>query len=88
MLERLRVKLGRPVVITSGHRCAKHNAKEGGAQNSQHIYGKAVDIYCPSSTERHEVLTAALSLGFSGVGIKKEIIHLDIREDAPVCFLY
>ncbi len=31
------------IVITGPNRCNKHNAKVGGAKNSQHIYAKAVD---------------------------------------------
>jgi len=30
--------------INSGCRCAKHNQAEGGAPDSQHLYGKAADI--------------------------------------------
>ena len=31
------------VQITGGNRCAEHNASIGGAENSQHIYGRAAD---------------------------------------------
>jgi len=33
-----------PTTITSGLRCAKHNASQGGASASRHMSGKAVDI--------------------------------------------
>lgn len=35
---------GRPISITSGYRCPKHNAKIGGAKNSFHMRGQAADF--------------------------------------------
>lgn len=35
----------KPVVITSGCRCSKHNAQVGGVQGSRHVLGKASDFY-------------------------------------------
>ncbi len=32
------------IVVTSGNRCPKHNHHIGGAPNSQHQYGKALDF--------------------------------------------
>lgn len=36
---------GNQLIITSGCRCAKHNAKVGGVQGSRHVLGKAADFY-------------------------------------------
>ena len=35
----------KPVIILSGNRCKSWNDKQGGADTSQHIVGKAVDFY-------------------------------------------
>lgn len=43
-LEVIREEFGAPVIINSGCRCAKHNAKVGGAAASQHLLGTAADI--------------------------------------------
>ena len=43
-LQPLRDKLGKPVVILSGFRCAALNSKVGGKPNSQHLTGEAADI--------------------------------------------
>lgn len=44
-LEALRAFVdNRPIIITSGHRCAAHNAAVGGATDSKHITGRAADI--------------------------------------------
>lgn len=46
ILESIRSHFGdRPVIITSGCRCAKHNAEVGGVQGSRHVLGKASDFY-------------------------------------------
>ncbi len=44
-LKRLRSHLGnRPIIVTSGYRCERHNAEVGGAAASDHLYGWAADI--------------------------------------------
>jgi len=44
VLTDVRETFGVPLVITSGNRCAKHNANIGGAPNSSHVLGLAVDF--------------------------------------------
>ena len=44
LLEPLREKIMKPIIITSGYRCDTLNKKVGGARTSQHRYGQAVDI--------------------------------------------
>lgn len=45
--ELLRNFLNMPLVINSGYRCQKHNAKVGGLDNSFHKLGAALDIQVP-----------------------------------------
>jgi len=40
----IRRAAGAPITVTSGFRCAKHNARVGGAQTSRHMIGCASDI--------------------------------------------
>lgn len=47
ILQPLRDQLGKPIVITSGYRCAALNAIVGGASNSLHKQGFAADIRSP-----------------------------------------
>ena len=44
ILEPLRIHYGRPIIVTSGFRCAKLNKAVGGSSTSQHVKGEAVDI--------------------------------------------
>lgn len=46
-LDRVRVILGAPVHISSGHRCAELNARVGGSLKSAHMFGRAADFTCP-----------------------------------------
>ena len=46
ILQPLRDALGKPITITSGFRCHKLNKLVGGAENSQHKSGEAVDFWC------------------------------------------
>ena len=46
VLDPVREKLGKPVVVNSGYRCEKHNIEVGGVRNSQHLRGEAVDVTC------------------------------------------
>lgn len=50
VLEPLRLKLDKPVKVNSGFRCPTLNKAIGGARTSQHMEGKAADIYVPDMT--------------------------------------
>ena len=43
-LQPIREKLGKPMIITSGYRNSQVNKLVGGASNSQHTKGQAVDF--------------------------------------------
>ncbi|ASJ79149.1 peptidase [Ruegeria phage vB_RpoMi-V15] len=78
-LDHIRRALRVPLVIHSGARCARHNARVGGALLSQHVKGRAVDIRWP---EGHQ--SALLGLlqrnGVRGIGIYPTFVHADWRE--------
>lgn len=40
----LREEYGKPIIVLSGARCPNHNKKVGGAPNSAHCEGRAVDV--------------------------------------------
>src|SRR5437764_10687530 len=46
-LEIVRTLLGHPIHVNSGYRSLKLNTAVGGAPNSAHLTGRAVDFTCP-----------------------------------------
>lgn len=78
-LERLRILLGNlPIIINSGFRSAVSNTAVGGAEDSQHLFGNAADITVPPLTMR-EIADGALKVGFTGIGIYPNHVHVDVR---------
>ncbi len=44
LAEQVRTHFGKPVTVSSGVRCTRHNANVGGVANSRHLSGKAMDF--------------------------------------------
>lgn len=81
-LQAVRDILGRPVIVTSGCRCGKHNAAIGGARNSLHVRGQAADIRVGGMTPREVYHTAVRRVpALAGVGVSDQgnFLHVDIR---------
>jgi zinc D-Ala-D-Ala carboxypeptidase len=76
-LQRARDLLGRPMRLNSGHRCAIHNARVGGAPLSQHkLIAFDVSLH---GHDRQAVLAALLQAGFGSFGFYATFIHTDVR---------
>mgnify|MGYP000583100622 CR=1 FL=1 len=79
-LQQLRDKLGVPLVINSAYRCPERNKQVDGADNSQHLYGKAADISLHTiPMDIIEIKALAKKVGFNGIGLYNTFIHLDVR---------
>ena len=83
-MESVRVTLGNnPIHISSGYRSPPLNARVGGAYNSAHMVGRAVDFVCPGYGTPLEVCQR---LSDAGVPFDKLIleagrwVHLQIAE--------
>jgi len=63
VLEPLREAYGKPIYVTSGYRCPKHNAAVGGVKNSQHMAGEAADIHTGSPDENLKLAKLVVELG-------------------------
>lgn len=76
-MECLRAAIGnRPILVSSGYRCEKHNKNVGGAKNSYHMKGKACDIRVNGNmAELQKMADRIFSNG--GVGIYKTFVHVD-----------
>ena len=82
MLIAIREEFDRPMIITSAFRCAAYNNKIGGAKDSPHLHGKAVDV-AVNYEDAYDLLSIALQHGMTGIGVKQKglasgrFIHLD-----------
>lgn len=81
ILEKLRAYFGKPITITSGLRCKKHNAEVGGVSNSQHQYGKAADIYI-AGVDKAKIKAKAYEYGakycYYGTSGMGEAVHINV----------
>ena len=71
--------------VNSGFRDAATNAKAGGAKQSQHLHGNAMDLNTKSLSDetKADVMDAALSSGAKGIGVYGSgALHVDTRENA------
>ncbi len=80
LAEKVREHFGEPVLVSSGVRCAAHNAAVGGVSNSRHLRGKAMDFAVKGRTSV-EVLRYVNQL--SGIryayAIDSSYIHMDVE---------
>ena len=83
MLDQVRHLAGVPMVITSAYRDPEHNRRVGGASNSAHLRGTAVDVGITDSVSRYLILAAAIQVGFRRIGVGNSFIHLDVDEELP-----
>ena len=83
-LQELRNYLGKPITISSGYRTDSYNKQCGGADNSYHLKGQAVDIYCTGVKPIVIALWAEFN-GLGGIGIylnrSQEFVHIDTRDN-------
>lgn len=83
-LEKIRSRLGEPIYVSSGWRTVGHNKKVKGSPNSQHLYGKAADIWSKvfSPKEIYDLIEQFISAGVmtqGGLGLYNNFVHYDIR---------
>lgn len=85
-LQTIREIAARPVILTSGYRCAAHNQRVGGRLRSFHTQGMAADVRCRSHEEFEEIESAARripAVGAIGSYPAQGYLHLDLRRRAP-----
>ncbi len=82
LLQQIRDKFGKAVVINSGYRTKKHNKAVGGASNSYHTQGKAADIAVKGVSARRVAQYAEIA-GASGIGWYEVdgFTHIDTRSN-------
>ena len=78
-LDNLRHDVGIPFIITSSFRTPEYNELIGGASQSKHMEGIAVDISCTNGDDRLAIVWAAIEHGFT-IGVGRTFLHLDTRQ--------
>lgn len=77
LCEQVREMNGGPVRVISGCRCAAHNKKEKGSPKSQHMQGRAADLFVKDPVKIYYKLIEQYNC--FGVGLYKTWIHVDSR---------
>lgn len=80
-LQTIRTTLNKPMRITSGFRCIKRNAEVGGSRNSAHLRGQAADFTCVNSRDRFIIISTAIQIGITRIGIGATFLHLDTADE-------
>jgi LysM repeat protein len=73
---------GQPIKVKWGYRDQRTNRQVGGARNSAHIYGKALDL-CLDSPSRESIkklITISSKYNILGIGVYSDaqVLHIDI----------
>lgn len=87
-LDELRENCGFPFIITSGYRSPSHSIEAKKNSPGTHAQGIAADIRARNGAERHIIVKTAMKMGFTGIGVAKSFIHVDIRATTPVVWSY
>lgn len=88
-LEVIRAELGEPIRIMSGYRTPEHNQAVGGARDSRHVHGDAIDGTCrnKSPAEVHAAVLRLYEAGklprLGGLGLYRGWVHIDTRPRKP-----
>jgi uncharacterized protein YcbK (DUF882 family) len=79
--ERVRAEVGGPMFVTSWYRCPEYNAKVGGAPNSLHMKGLAMDFVAKNMPPRlvQEICVRLQARGvIGGLGRYEGHTHIDL----------
>jgi len=89
VFERIRALFGKPITVGSAYRTPAHNRRVGGAQHSQHLQGRALDLYPPTGASVKVFQNAVRRLAdqmvdeghdlIGGLGYYPEFLHVDVR---------
>ena len=74
-----------PIVINSGYRSPEVNRLAGGAANSNHLTGCAVDIRCVGKEQMIRYASILLDIAD---GTKREFDELLLEQHGNVCWLH
>ena len=87
-LDLLREACGFPLVVNSGYRSKSHSLEIRKEKPGTHAQGIAADFKATDGWHRRKIVEAAIALGFNGIGVHKDFVHVDGRKSQPVLWCY
>lgn len=80
-LDELRHRYGKPLIVSSGYRCPKHNRRVSSTgDDGPHVTGRATDFRIDRGNA-YRLLQIALEMKFTGIGVQQKgnvrFLHLD-----------
>ena len=87
-LDRYRAACGFPLVVTSGFRSPQHTKERDKSKPGTHTQGIAADFKVLSGAHRRIMVRVALEMGFNGIGVAKDFVHVDDRKGLKVMWTY
>ena len=85
--EFIRSECGVPIIVNSAFRTESYNRRIGGARNSQHVQGRALDLHPQRGSLKvlQDAAKRAREMGLiTGIGFYADFVHIDTREGPPV----
>jgi zinc D-Ala-D-Ala carboxypeptidase len=86
-LDELRERCGFPFNINSGYRSPNHSIEAAKDAPGEHTRA-AADIGISGGTQRYILQREAYAMGFTGIGVHKQFIHVDDRASFPSSWPY
>lgn len=89
-MDRVRMLLNAPVIVSSWYRCLKLNKLVGGAYNSQHMRGEAVDFICPQFGSPRDVveMLKGADVPYDQMIMEGTWVHISFRDNPRKQVLY
>ena len=76
LADRVREHFGKPMLVSSGIRCATHNANVGGAAASRHMRGMAMDFTAKGKTAAQVLAQPEVRYAYA---IDSNYVHMDVE---------
>jgi len=88
LFEAIRSLVDGPLTVLSAYRTPAHNRRIGGAPNSQHVEGRALDLRPPAGmavADFYATIVAAPLPDLGGIGLylTGRFVHVDVRARGP-----
>lgn len=87
LLQELRYRYGKSMRITSGYRSPRHSIEARKKELGTHAQGIAADIYAVGP-DKYRLVKMAFELGFTGIGVASNFIHLDCSRERCAIWSY